>query len=163
LRGGGFLLSACGANQLLRKIGIFLTAVWLCYVTYLFTHAYSSARSFQDNLLGECPTLNIQVVPSWMNSLIFSRREYVNLIAWYDQKTGEEIFISSTETRQYRSFQNCDRNRYIALIKSDSAKAGLISPELRTKYRYFIILLVFPPLILFFTIQIIGFLFKKSR
>lgn len=148
---------------MLRKVGVFVTGVWLCYVIYLFTHAHSSARSFQDSLLGECPTLNIHVVPSWMNSFTFSRREYVNLIAWYDQKTGEEIFISSTEARQYRSFQNCGRNRYVALIKSDSAKAGLISPELRTKYRYFVILVVFPPLTLFFTIQMLGFLFKKSR
>ncbi|MCC2636435.1 MAG: hypothetical protein K0Q68_154 [Moraxellaceae bacterium] len=134
---------------MLKKIIGIISMAWIGYIGFAYFSAYSSAKSFTEHLSGDCPQLNIHVIPPALNYTTISRREYVELIAWHDKKTGKEIFITDQDYRQYQATQNCLKQRFMALIKDESAKAGIIQPELRIKFGYMFAIMLLPPAVLF--------------
>jgi hypothetical protein len=148
---------------MLKKIVMVLSIVWIGYVGFLYWSAYKSAKPFSEYLAGECPQINIHVIPAAINYATVSRHEYVELIAWYDRKTGKEIFITSPEYRRYMATASCTQQRVMALIKEESAKAGIIEPELRIKYGYMLFIMIIPPAFLFSLFALLYAFFHRRR
>jgi len=145
---------------MLKKTTIALSLAWIAYVTFLYWSAYSSAKPFQEYLTGECPQITIHVLPPALNYATVSRREYVELIAWFDQKTGKEIFITSPEYRRYQAVGGCTKRRFMAFIAGESAKAGVTQPKLRIKYDYMLIIMIVPPALIFLATGLLVMLFR---
>lgn len=129
------------------KVILLIGLVWVIYIGYAYIAAFRYAKPFDTYLDGECPQINIHVLPSQLTSATIFRKEYVELIAWFDKKTGQEIAITDDTFRRYQSTLNCTKQRFLAFVKRESAKQGLIQPELRIKYGFMAAIMFLPPLV----------------
>lgn len=143
------------------KTLLLISLVWVAYVGYAYIAAYRSAKPFEAYLDGDCPQITIRVLPNQLTSATIFRKEYVELIAWFDKKTGEEISITDDSFRRYQSTLNCTKQKFLAFAKRESAKQGLIQPELRTKYGYMAAIMFIPPLAAFALIAFLLFLVRR--
>lgn len=135
----------------MSKIGKAITVLglaWIGYIGYLYIYAFATAKPFEYYLTGECPQINIHVLPPKLNYATVSYKEYVELIAWFDKTTDQQIFITNESYRKYGSLPNCTKQKLMAFIKKESAERGIIQPELRIKYWYMLALMLVPPSVL---------------
>ncbi|GAB1267025.1 hypothetical protein NBRC116493_02780 [Aurantivibrio infirmus] len=127
---------------MIDKLLIGAASIWFVFVIYSYVSAFATAGSFEQALRGTCPSLNIHVLPRSLNMATISRKEWVNLIAWYDNKTGKEIYITPESYRQYKSTYHCDRKLANANLQLSKASSREVTPILRIKWGYFCLVLL---------------------
>lgn len=133
---------------IISKLFLGLAVAWLVFVIYSYTTAFVNVGTFEQTLKGDCPSLNIHILPNQLNRMTISRKEWVNLIAWHDKKTGEEIFITPESYRQYRSTFQCDKKLVNANMKLSQVQSGEVEPSLNLKWGYFVLILFLPTIVL---------------
>ena len=127
-----------------EKTLVGLSVIRLVFVLYSYASSYLSQDSLEQTLQQDCPTLSIHVIPKEVNYATISSKRWINLIAWYDTKNNEEIFITPESYREYKSVFSCDRKRFSAYKKLQAVQSGEIELVLKLKVGYSLLILLVP-------------------
>lgn len=140
----------------LFRIYLWVAAAWVVLFTARSIDGVQSARPIQDQLRSDCPQLVIPVLPPRLNAVTLSRTEWTELIAWFDETTGKEIFLGSQGFRRYTETRTCEQLRAEARSLLARIDRGAIRPVLRVKYGTLLVVILLPPLVLLLPFLLLG-------